>query len=91
MIAVVEDRWLSVGLLPELWSTMRMRSHALQAALNVAALLGAQIQRLSAELAVERETVKRLERIIQVLTREREKLRQSSGSGNIRPIKRSAR
>jgi hypothetical protein len=69
---------------------MRMRPYALQAALNVAALLRARIQKLSAELAVERETVKRLERMIRVLTLEREQLRQSSGSANVRPINWSA-
>ena len=61
-----------------------------EAALDEAALLRVGVQSLSTELAVERETVKRLERIVQVLTLEPEKLWQSSGPANVRPIKRSA-
>jgi len=61
-----------------------------EAALDEAALLRLGVQSLSTGLAVERETVKRLERIVQVLTLEPEKLRQSSGPANVRPSKRSA-
>ncbi len=63
---------------------------AVQAALDEIAVLRARVQTMSAKLAIERETVKRLERIVQVLTLEREHLRQSSGPANVRPIKRSA-
>ena len=61
---------------------------AVQAALDEIAVLRARVQSLSAEVTIERETVKRLERIVQVLTLEREHLRQSDAdASNVRSIK----
>ena len=66
-------------------------SATMQVVLDENAVLRTRVQSLSAELAVERETVKRLERVVQVLTLERELSRQASAdSANVRPIKRGA-
>jgi hypothetical protein len=63
---------------------------ALQSSLDQIAVLSARVQSMSEKLAVERETVKCLERVVRVLTTECEHLRQgSSDVTNIRSIKRS--
>lgn len=60
---------------------------AVQAVLVENAGLQKRITELSAALAVERETVKRLERVVQVLTLENESVRHSDGGSNVRPLK----
>lgn len=61
---------------------------AIQKFLDEEEALKERIDKLSASLAVERETVKRLERVVHVLTVEREQERQAATpKANVRPIR----
>lgn len=60
---------------------------AVQAVLVENVGLQQRVAELSAALAVERETVKRLERVVQVLTLENESFKRSEGGSNVRSLK----
>jgi AraC-like DNA-binding protein len=61
---------------------------ALQKLLDEKEALKDRITKLSADLAMERETVKRLERVVHVLTLEREQERQAATpKANVRPLR----
>jgi len=60
---------------------------SVQAVLAENAGLQQRVAELSAALAVERETVKRLERVVQVLTLENESFKRNEGGSNLRSLK----
>lgn len=66
--------------------------HAVQVVIDANTELQARVTKMSAELATERETVKRLERVVHVLTLELESMRTTPAAGtNVRTIRDGSR
>jgi hypothetical protein len=64
---------------------------AVQAVLDENAALTIKVTDLKQALVIEQETVKRLERVVQVLTVELDRLRHSFTSSNVRPLPKKPR